>query len=363
MSTSSRFLFRLAALAAVPVMLAAGCGADSSTDPEGVDGTGDGTGGERPIGEGTGDGTGGEGTGAEPEPEPEFSGTCTGNIIDPAFELGGRRDGATYYYASEEPSSGFMVWYVEVADGVEPGTYDLADQPPGRCDICVYALDNCDASTQSCSEQIDATEGSIELTAVSTARLAGTLHNVKFGSSDGLCADDHSFDVAVAPDEPATIGDQMLDFQLLNCGTGEMMSMQELASNTKGFWFVGTAGWCPACRRFLPQVLDILDQVDPSVLDVAFVVGEDDSYNEPDLDFCRRYADRYGAPYDLFFIDHNGTFSFATLFQFLSPHSGPNGQFGLPWNGIVRGDQDFEYVYSDGTGQDLNEALDEILGE
>jgi hypothetical protein len=315
----------------LPLLLAGGivgCGADSS-DTNGENNTPDD--GADTGGEGTGDGT--PDPDVEPEPEvPTYSGTCTSNDVTTAFELGGLRDGSYYYYGSETPETPFMVWNITAATDVVPGTYDLADEDPGSCTVCVWAIDGCDASTQTCSTRIDATDG-------------------------------YEFDVLIAPEEPATIGDEVMDFSLINCGTGEPMSIRSIASSTKALWIIGTAGWCPACRQWIPQVFNTLASVPFDTIDLALIVGENDSYGEPDVEFCRRYAARYDQPADYFFIDHNGAFSFATLFQFMSPHSGPNGEFGLPWNAIIRGDQNFEYVYSDGTDGDLQATVDGILAE
>lgn len=346
----------------LPLLLAGGvaaCGADSS------DNAGDNT---PADGADTGNGGRGDATPVpevEPEPEvPTYSGTCTTNDVATAFELGGIRDDAYYFYGSETPETPFMVWNVTAATDVEPGTYDLADQTPGSCDVCVYFIDGCDSSTQSCANRVDATEGYVILDEVGPGRLVGSLHNVQFGSAaTALCADGFEFDVVIAPEEPATIGDEVMDFSLTNCGTGEPMSIHEIAGRTKALWFVGSAGWCSACRQFLPQVFELIGSADPTTLDLAVIVGENDSFEQPDVEFCRRYAARYGVAPDYFFIDHNGSFSFATLFAFMSPHAGPNGEFGLPWNAVIRGDQNFEYVYSDGTSGDLESTINGILAE
>lgn len=350
---------RALGLAALAAALFA-CGADSSDEASsGSDGGGDAGGSGSGASGGSGDGAGDAGGGDAGPTEPEFSGTCEGNTLFPYYERGGMQDGGRFYYATQEPTGSFSVWYITAADGVGPGSYDLAGATPETCDVCAFRLDDCDASTQSCGTTVNALEGWVELSTSDASRLAGTLHNVAFGDAES-CADGFTFNVGILPEEPARIGDEVLDFQLTNCGTGEPMSVREIAGGREGFWFIATAGWCPACRQFIPEVLTMLETIDPMTLDVAFVVGENNEYLEPDVEFCRRYAQSYGASPDLFFIDHDGTYSFATTFSYLWPYPTEDGAFGLPWNAIIDGNT-FEYLYSDGAGLDLQATLDEIL--
>lgn len=337
------------------VATASGCGSGETTDPvveqSDAGGTGSGSGTTPEV----------DASGADTDPvEPTYSGTCTDNSIFPYFERGGVRDGERFYYATEEPTGAFSVWYVTVADGVGAGIYDLADTSPETCEVCVYRLDDCDAAAATCGTTVNAVEGVVELTTSSDGRLAGELRHVKFGSEpDAACADAFTFDVGIAPEAAARIGETTYDFSLINCGTGEPMSIHELAAGREGFWMIATAGWCPACRQFIPQVLEMIETIDPMTLDVAFVVGENSEYAEPDLEFCRSYARSYGASPDLFFLDHDGTYSFATTFQYLWPYPTAEGAFGLPWSAIIDG-QSYEYLYSDGAGLDLQTVLDGI---
>ena len=77
------------------------------------------------------------------------------------------------------------------------------------------------------------------------------------------------------------VDETVSNFSLQNCGSGEMVSLEELSTDKKALWFVLTAGWCPACRDYIPQVIGQDDMLDSQGLEVIYVLGENASYEAP----------------------------------------------------------------------------------
>ena len=97
------------------------------------------------------------------------------------------------------------------------------------------------------------------------------------------------------------------------------------------------------------------EQVHPIV-----VLSEDDRRAPVSLEYCQRYAPRYGdQAVEHFYIDPN----FEATFSHIWPYIGPEGQFGLPWNALMTGPE-VTYYYADGANNrfgDLNAALNSLL--
>ena len=178
--------------------------------------------------------------------------------------------------------------------------------------------------------------GTVEITELSGDRFAGKLSNVVFREvsiddnftstpvegGQKWCFGEYTFDGMIdssgggAPaagmdgptgdvanparcDDPtlACIGEQIQDFSMINCATGMPQSMNEYFAGAQGGWYVLTAGWCPACSQFIPNVLDVLQN--PAIVNkikTAFVLGEDRGYNAPTLEYCQRYGMQNNIP-------------------------------------------------------------------
>lgn len=262
-----------------------------------------------------------------------------------------------------------------------PGVYDLAGTNLADCEICVAGLHGCNPATGRCQKVFYPRAGAIEITALGDVgeHFTATLHGVEFeevtvaqGSNRSTpvaggevwCDTDHTVDTEILP-RPALLGEAVTDFGLQNCGTGEFVNLHELGAEAKAVWILASAGWCSACAQFLPGALDAMNQIEsqlgPDALKPMIIVGEDANYEVPTLDFCKSYANHYGADASRFYIDHDGQGSFATTFQHVWPYIGANGEFTLPWNALIRGGT-FEYFYADRSGvSDLNTALNAIL--
>jgi hypothetical protein len=150
------------------------------------------------------------------------------------------------------------------------------------------------------------------------------------------------------------------DFQLQNCLTEDFESIHDIAREYKALWMILTSGWCPACRQYIPQAINVVTSEISSDLKQIFIVGENASYQQPTLEYCRSYASTYGNDGNQFYIDHDVEYPFTTTFQHIWLYLGPNSEFGLPWNGVISGEQrGFTYEYSDGS--DRNESVTEVI--
>lgn len=271
----------------------------------------------------------------------------------------------------------------------EPGTYSLDGINYVDCGLCLLIQVGCTSS--GCEKVFYADMGDVTIDAIGFGegeRFAGTLNDVVFqevtidGSTfvstpveggEAWCFDGFSFEgfgQAPAPAgecDPATydcIGEELGGFELQSCDTGEMVDVGNLVSESNGTWMILTAGWCSACHQWLPQVFGTLEsELAEEDLDVVIVLGENTSGGQPTLEYCQQYAAQYERDLSDFYIDHDGTYSYATVFDNVWIYPGDGGSFGLPWNGMFR--PDGEYVYADGAtpGVDVNGGLNALLAE
>ena len=279
------------------------------------------------------------------------------------------------------PMNAILLDIRDTEGAIGPGTYDLAGTNLADCTVCVAGLTGCNPATGQCRKvfypkagvvEITALEGvggrftatlqGIELEEVTVAR--GTNESTPVPGGETWCNPTQLIDQEILP-RPVQVGEAISDFALQNCESGEFVNLHDLGAEAKAVWVIASAGWCAACRQFLPEAIRVLDQVDndlgEGVMEAMIIVGEDSNYGQPTVEYCRQYAARYNTDISRFYIDHNGQGSFATTFQHIWPYPGANGEFSLPWNALVRGGT-FEYFYADRSGMsDLNTALNAIL--
>ena len=318
---------------------------------------------------------------------------CDISGLTPAVEqASGDGNNVTYRAISStnEPYSFIQIQSLSEWSGpTTPGTYSLDGINYADCGLCLLAYTNC--SGESCEKTLYAEEGEVEITEIGLnngSRLTARLRNVVFRevnidsstfqstqvpNGQTWCVNDFEINQELA--NPAAsgcdqagvncLGESIPDYDLLSCATGEMVSAHSLMDQEeRGLWMLLTAGWCSACRQVIPQIRDQEDTLTGLGVNVIYVMGEDSNYAEPDLDDCQRYANSYGPDaVERFYIDFGQGRSFANTFDNLWPYVGPNGEFGLPWSGIVRsGMYDYEYVYADGAGVgDINDGINSLV--
>ena len=286
--------------------------------------------------------------------------------------------------AEEDPHDKMMVQIYTDFDGpTEPGTYDLNGINYKDCGLCLMA--NSDCNGDSCDKTFYAEQGSVTITSLGGLgdNFAAEFHNVVFdevtiGSDyvstpvpggETWCVDGFAFDSPISDyteqvcsqEDINCVGETIPDFSLMNCRTGRLASMYDVAEGKKAMWFVMTAGWCSACHAWIPQVMNLDDQYSDDGLEVIYVLGENDNEGEPTLAYCREYANRYTEDVQRFYIDHDGESSYAASFAALWPYIDSNGMFGLPFNAIIDAETK-EYRYADNApGVELNAILEELL--
>ena len=303
------------------------------------------------------------------------SGTCEGTTFDGQHGIALKEDYGVLLQAIDEgsPTRALIIeLHDDRGEPVGVGGHDLAGNTVDDCRVCVLA---CDVVDGACSTIYFADEGVVNITARGAETgdpVALELNRVRFKEAtfnaatreltnvpggDSWCGDGYGFDLQLAP-KPAMVGDLVEDFSLQNCATGEFTSMHAVAADVKAAWFIATAGWCSACHAYLPQILEATAQIPESLLSIVIVLGEDGDYEQPTLTYCRAYARRYttAAP-TRFYIDHDGTSSFATTFSRMWPYVGGRGEFGLPWNAVLDGGT-YRYEYADGAGAPRTALVD-----
>lgn len=316
-------------------------------------------------------------------PEPELP-VCEGEAFAPVNERATLEAVGLHYQGLDGEANPMNAMLIDIRDTeglIGPGTYDLAGTNLADCEVCVAGLKGCNPATGQCQKVFYPKSGVVEITALGGVgeRFTATLHGVDLeevtvtrGTNESVpvpggatwCNPTQVIDVEILP-RPVQVGETVADFSLQNCETGEFVSVHELAAEAKGLWLIASAGWCAACRQFLPEAIRVFDQIDndlgEGVMKAMIVVGEDSNYGQPTVEYCRQYAARYNTDISRFYIDHNGTGSFATTFQYIWPYPGADGSFSLPWNALIKGGT-YEYFYADRSGMsDLNTALNAIL--
>jgi thiol-disulfide isomerase/thioredoxin len=182
------------------------------------------------------------------------------------------------------------------------------------------------------------------------------------------CVNDFRFDQELvdpneafcAREDITCIGETVEDFSLLSCDSGEMVSMASLADGNQALWFVLTAGWCPACSSYMPSAISFANENESRGLELVVVLGETDARGRPSVDYCRSYAARFDGSPARFYIDHDGSYSYATTFLHLWPYLDATGALGLPWNGVIDA-QNMVYAHGDGAHTNLNTVLGGLL--
>jgi len=187
---------------------------------------------------------------ARVEPPPEG---CTENTFAPVTEYGNMENTGRRYTATDGNEYPFTAMVVELRSGEdgpsEAGTYDVRIESSLKdCSVCVYALTGCNPETGQCEKVFVPDAGTIEVRRLGRAgrHMVAALHHVAFveveldrsdlsvtrveGGSH-WCADEQPIDVELKP-PPANIGEEVANFSLQNCETGEFVDLDTLAGHT-----------------------------------------------------------------------------------------------------------------------------------
>ena len=273
----------------------------------------------------------------------------------------------TAYSATTEPYDVMSIQSLADWNGpTSAGTYALDDINYVDCGLCLLAYADCEGGE--CAKTFYADAGDVVIDQIGMNEgdpFAGRLENVVFREvtidseyvstpvegGDSWCMTDLAFEGFAQsapqagecdPDSYDCIGEEISTFELQSCDTGEMVDVSALNGEHAGTWMILTAGWCSACHQWLPQVFGVIDgELADEDVNLMIVLGENTSGGEPTLDYCRSYAGQYDHGLENFYLDHSGTQSYATVFENLWIYPGAGGSFGLPWNGMIRGDGEF----------------------
>jgi len=332
----------------------------------------------------------------DPAPSPPPMGRCDQSGFDAAVTGATvERFGLQYTAEGGNPAGSERLWvqiYTDFNGPTQPGRYTVENENFADCGLCLLIFSGCDG--QSCDKTYYADNATVNITAMDgpggrfTATIESavfqevtieqdTFRSVPVTGGETWCVGDYDFDEEIgqgmAPPAPGgdannpdicaqqgvnCVGDDIPEFELLNCESGEMESIGGEAED-RAIWLIMTAGWCPACSDWLTQVSMIVADPMTQGIKFVFVFGENSARGEPSLRECQQYARQYGGAAH-FYIDHDGQDSFRTTFTHIWPYLGPNGEFGLPWNGVINS-QSREYVHGDNAGTDLRDALIGLL--
>ncbi len=261
----------------------------------------------------------------------------------------------------------------------EPGLYTLDGANFADCSLCVFIRQNC--TRAGCGAFLLAREGQVEIMEVGqpdgqfTARLHGVVfEQVRIASGTGIstkveggiemCVDDVAIDALVIdPSNPCPsshvncVQETVPDFQLMRCSTGELEWVSDIVAGDKAALFMGTAGWCGACRAAMPTIRGNDDRFSSRGLETIFVLSEDANYNPPSLRYCQQYGEQEGIA-DRVYMDPN----FSELFRALYDYPSSSGAIGLPWFAVVDPrDMSYDWARNAPTTETMEQALNRLL--
>jgi len=256
-------------------------------------------------------------------------------------------------------------------DGVPvPGVYDLSEQDPNDCGLCVRGYSYC--NQDDCFNKYAVSEGEVELVATGepgtpfAGRFNGLkLEEVLLNTSNGqwdahpnpktFCMGDFHFEADVpeikeaegnclADGTGSDVGDNIKNFTLTNC-LGEEVNLHDMCGS-KLVWIVATAGWCGACEQFVPVVGEEYEKRKNDGLEIMIVIGETSSGAPPNLEYCYQYATDKGVDPRQVFVD-NDERSWGVTFDAVNTYG---SSIGLPWSALLDGSS-MEYKWNSSVGE------------
>ena len=250
-----------------------------------------------------------------------------------------------------------------------PGVYDLSGQNYEDCGLCLVASTGC--SDSACDKRFFMKSGTLEVVEYGGAGgrfkavLNGVLEEVTINSDtfhsspvvggQTWCFTDHVIDEPIVA--PAQLTETVGDFTLTNC-YGEPLQFASLSPN-RAIWLTVVAGWCPSCATWLPKVAAQMAELKAANKRVTHltILGEDANSMMPTEAYCVGYAEDHDLDPAEVYID----WQYEATFSHIDPYLGPNGEFAIPWDVLVRG-TDMEYVWHSAlTSPDLDTVLTSLL--
>ncbi len=120
------------------------------------------------------------------------------------------------------------------------------------------------------------------------------------------------------------------------------------------------------CDEYVPQVAAAYDEHKQNGLDIMIILGEAGYQGaKPNMDYCKAYAASHNTPLDKIFLDWGDQYAaWETTMTNINPYLGPNGEFGLPWDAVLDGDN-MEYIQASTAGPygSITDALNAALSD
>ena len=120
------------------------------------------------------------------------------------------------------------------------------------------------------------------------------------------------------------------------------------------------------CDEYVPQVAAAYDEHKQNGLDIMIILGEAGYQGaKPNMDYCKAYAASHNTPLDKIFLDWGDQYAaWETTMTNINPYLGPNGEFGLPWDAVLDGDN-MEFIQASTAGPygSITDALNAALSD
>lgn len=266
-------------------------------------------------------------------------------------------------------------------DGV--GIHEIKGEGQPGCDMCVRAYSYC--NYDGCAQVYLAESGTLEIESAGRpgTPLRGRLKNVifkqvldqggeykEYAKGYNWCFGDYEFNFEVPELNEAEgfcvddgtgmlVGDNIGDYTLTNCLEQEV-NLHSRCGLTNAVWLVVTAGWCGACKKFVPKVGDYFrDTPADKGLDIMILYGETPAAVKPTIADCYQYAEEMGIDPAQVFIDNTDGRAWGNTFDRIENYAG--GSLGIPWSCLLDG-RSMEYIWSStvGTGT-IYEEMEALL--
>ena len=263
---------------------------------------------------------------------------------------------------------------IEIRQGVpfngpySPGAYDLSGKNYSNCGLCVLIRQGC--SESGCQKYFFAKSGSVDIDMIGGAGIEfiasmdiefeevtidqATRKSTPVEGGESWCIKDTDIHKMISIDfvtgehqcisggTGTKANSQISDFSLMNC-VGETVNLHSFCGAAKAVWIIAVAGWCDACDSFVPKAAKDIVAYESSGLVGMVVLSETAEGGQPDLTYCKAYAEQHKIDPKYMYID----FQHNLLFTKIDPMSGDT--IGLPWEALLDAD-DMKYIANSSAG-------------